>query len=49
MLPPDPAEAETGYWFNVNVADTVQGPVMVPVINVLPTRLPPQPFTIPMP
>jgi len=48
MLPLDPADVDTGYWFKVKLAVTMQGPVMVPVVKVLPIRLPPQPFTVPM-
>ena len=28
MLPPDPADVETVYWFRVNAADTVHGPLI---------------------
>ena len=48
IVPPDPDDVETVYWFNVKLAMTVQGPVMVPVVKVLPTRLPPQPLTLPI-
>ena len=48
IVPPDPADVETVYWFRVKLAVTVQGPVMVPVVKVLPVRVPPQPLKVPM-
>ena len=42
--PPVPADVLTVYVFSVNVALTVQAPVMAPVVYVVPTKLPPQPL-----
>ncbi len=47
MVPPVPALVETRYGFRVKLAVTVQRPVIAPVVNVFPERLPPQPETAP--
>ena len=45
MVPPVPALVETVFELIVKLAETVQLPVMAPVVKVLPDKLPPQPLT----
>ena len=43
IVPPAPAEAVTVYVLTANVAETVQAPVIAPVVYVVPDNEPPQP------